>query len=973
MPSESVIVKKAIEAALFDREWYLSTYPDVSTTGLDPINHYMSYGALLGRNPSPNFDTAFYLKKYPDVASSGQNPLEHYILHGQKEGRVTKRTMPSPDKSLSSDERHLVRGFRTETDMHGTKIKLFPEPNFERSGFNLEEHPTSSCLTLPFGSESSSPHLNQPSIGIHLHLHYIEFLDEFCEVLSNIDFKFSLYVSVTQEKLLDSVKERLSSALKNSQVIVKHFPNKGRDIAPFVSGFGKQLQSHEIIAHIHSKKSPHNKLKADWRNQLLTYLMGSKSTVNRLIRHFQESKNIGLMFPIYHHSLKGQISWGTNFNACENLASKLNLSIDKNQLYLFPAGSMFWARSSALKSLLEAGLTYEDFPGEAGQVDGTPAHAIERLFGEIVKQSGFDIIQIKSIKPYNLTQYYPKKWPFPERTDISRIIVKYQKHKRADNKIVVFTALTGGYDKPVRHEYLDPEIDYIIFSDEPVHNSGFWQVRPLDFWHPDKVRMARRIKTNPHVYLEGYDIAVWIDANVIIRQDIKKYIQKLSSQTNAPLAGIPHPLRSCTYQEAQIIVESNRDIGSRVTRQMRAYDTLGFPKNAGLIESNFLVVNLRHPAINSVMSDWWSQINKYSHRDQLSLNFVLWKHNVNWIPLMDENNSLRTASDFAYLGHKRNSGYIKAPLSKRVKNQQIDPLKSNSTMIFKNNVLKTSAVDIIICVHNALDEVRQCLESVALAKRARDTVIIVDDASEALTADYLNEYSDKHSAKLIRNKPPANGYCVSANKGMQITTNPYFLLLNSDTIITRSALEKMLEVAEQDTSVGIVGPLSNAASTQSIPDIGATATQTAVNDLPGGLSIDDMNELCVQWSHPQINPNVPLVHGFCQLIRRKVYERIGGFDELSFPEGYGEENDFCLRATDAGFNLKIATKAYVFHSKSASYKDDNRRQKLMAAGGKKLREKHTEDRLRQAINIMEGHPLLKSIREKANEHYKTCV
>lgn len=66
--------------------WYLETYPEVAALGLDPAEHYLRYGAALGRNPGKNFDTRFYLETYPDAAESGLNPLVHYVLHGQALG-----------------------------------------------------------------------------------------------------------------------------------------------------------------------------------------------------------------------------------------------------------------------------------------------------------------------------------------------------------------------------------------------------------------------------------------------------------------------------------------------------------------------------------------------------------------------------------------------------------------------------------------------------------------------------------------------------------------------------------------------------------------------------------------------------------------------------------------------------------------------------------------------------------------------
>ncbi len=75
------------KSGLFDRTWYLSTYPEVASAGLDPTEHYVRFGAAEGRNPSPKFDTVYYLQTNPDVAAAGVNPLLHYIQFGISEGR----------------------------------------------------------------------------------------------------------------------------------------------------------------------------------------------------------------------------------------------------------------------------------------------------------------------------------------------------------------------------------------------------------------------------------------------------------------------------------------------------------------------------------------------------------------------------------------------------------------------------------------------------------------------------------------------------------------------------------------------------------------------------------------------------------------------------------------------------------------------------------------------------------------------
>lgn len=84
------IVKLVRSSGLFDRKWYLETYPDVAKEGLDPIEHYLKFGAKEGRNPGPDFNTAWYLSNYPDVAKEGMNPLVHYIKFGRYEKRIPK-------------------------------------------------------------------------------------------------------------------------------------------------------------------------------------------------------------------------------------------------------------------------------------------------------------------------------------------------------------------------------------------------------------------------------------------------------------------------------------------------------------------------------------------------------------------------------------------------------------------------------------------------------------------------------------------------------------------------------------------------------------------------------------------------------------------------------------------------------------------------------------------------------------------
>jgi hypothetical protein len=76
-----------LRSGMFDAEWYAETYPDVASSGIDPLRHYLHEGWKEGRDPAPWFKTGDYLEKHPDVRESGINPLYHYVRFGMKEGR----------------------------------------------------------------------------------------------------------------------------------------------------------------------------------------------------------------------------------------------------------------------------------------------------------------------------------------------------------------------------------------------------------------------------------------------------------------------------------------------------------------------------------------------------------------------------------------------------------------------------------------------------------------------------------------------------------------------------------------------------------------------------------------------------------------------------------------------------------------------------------------------------------------------
>jgi len=230
-----------------------------------------------------------------------------------------------------------------------------------------------------------------------------------------------------------------------------------------------------------------------------------------------------------------------------------------------------------------------------------------------------------------------------------------------------------------------------------------------------------------------------------------------------------------------------------------------------------------------------------------------------------------------------------------------------------NNAPRQNRVTIVIPVFNAYTDLKACLGSVTNQTRHPYQLLIIDDGStdhriRQLLNTYTNSYPNITSIFNDKNI----GYTATVNKGCKIAGSNDVVLLNSDTQVTHNWLNKLYDCAKSEGNVATVTPLSNSAGAFSVPQ------RNMMNELPDGISIDEMARLVEQLS-PKLRPRVPTGNGFCMYITRSALEIVGGFDEKNFPRGYGEENDFCMRARKKGFIHLIEDSTYIYHKKSASF------------------------------------------------------
>ena len=213
-------------------------------------------------------------------------------------------------------------------------------------------------------------------LAIVVHAFYEDVFDEILDYLDAIcSTPFMLYVTTTHEQQA-SVGNKLSLRGHNFKLLpVK---NRGRDVLPFIKILPQLISGrHDYVIKVHTKKSTHREDGDAWRRDLFEQLLSNES-ISRSINIFEQNPDLGILGPT-GHVVPMSFYWGANSTRTEALAARLGVDSPTLHSLDFVAGTMFMSRVSVLTPLVSLALVDEDFEVEMGQVDGTLAHAIERV------------------------------------------------------------------------------------------------------------------------------------------------------------------------------------------------------------------------------------------------------------------------------------------------------------------------------------------------------------------------------------------------------------------------------------------------------------------------------------------------------------------------------------------------------------------------------------------------------------------
>ncbi|WP_291055618.1 glycoside hydrolase family 99-like domain-containing protein [Herbiconiux sp.] len=236
-------------------------------------------------------------------------------------------------------------------------------------------------------------------IAVVVHVYYTDLLPQILESIAAIPVPFDLLVTNAsgEDVSIDA------AALPNAdRVQMFALPNHGRDILPLVSlANAGLLDPYELVFKVHTKKSAwreaHEELGGSgdqWREGFFSELAGSVETITRVLNEFATDPSLGILTST--GNVLGPEFWGGDRDIVAALLGRIQIDFDDEALR-FAAGSIYWIRGFLLQGLRAFELAPGDFEEEAGQVDATTAHGIERILGIVAGEAGYDIRDASSL------------------------------------------------------------------------------------------------------------------------------------------------------------------------------------------------------------------------------------------------------------------------------------------------------------------------------------------------------------------------------------------------------------------------------------------------------------------------------------------------------------------------------------------------------------------------------------------------
>lgn len=283
----------------------------------------------------------------------------------------------------------------------------------------------------------------------------------------------------------------------------------------------------------------------------------------------------------------------------------------------------------------------------------------------------------------------------------------------------------------------------------------------------------------------------------------------------------------------------------------------------------------------------------------------------------------------------------------------------------------------VFTVHGAISYFKGAVETLVLHTTPKPgqtfKLFVADDCAHREESKDLRQTLEivRWDVKVMSMGKKRAGYTKAVNAGLKAAWGEGFeimVTINSDVVFTPHWLEPLVAALQSSSDIGMAGPISNAASYQSVPELTTNRGTWNTNPLPEGWNISDMSKLAFLTSKCNLI-DVPILNGFLIAIHRRALQEVGWMNEELFPHGYGEENEYAFRVKAAGLKLVVSPMSYVYHHKTKSFSDEER--KVLAETAKQVMKKHMGEKLANAERTLRGCEALASQREVLAEHLES--
>ena len=234
-------------------------------------------------------------------------------------------------------------------------------------------------------------------VTIIVYLYYEETVDNYLEYLANIPIEYDIILISSKQSIIEYVKKRINNlGVRIKEYVLKQ--NRGRDVSALIVSAKEYVLNSDYICFVHDKAANFDYLKNDvdfWVMNLWENTLGSQAFIRNIVKLFDNDKKLGGLFP---PSPIGKYidawidnNWGDNFDNVKKLSNDLGLRVDiKYDAPFISLSNVFWARVESIKAIFKIDWGYDDFDVEPLPIDGTLSHAIERIWGYIILDKGYE-------------------------------------------------------------------------------------------------------------------------------------------------------------------------------------------------------------------------------------------------------------------------------------------------------------------------------------------------------------------------------------------------------------------------------------------------------------------------------------------------------------------------------------------------------------------------------------------------------